>query len=439
MLRQTPLTDQLRAAQKDPLRTLIVGAGVAGTTLAQLMRRRGLSPVLIERASESMDAGYMLALMPMAQHAIDALGVDDAYRGRSTSVDRYRVLARTGKTLREDRLADAFHTYGDYRGLSRSALLDVLTQEDAPVSHQVCPVSLDETNSPESPESLDVPSSANDETRVVLRGPDGDVEAGFDLVVVADGIHSHTREMLPMPAPQRTETGWGGWVVWTSAGSAGSAGSAASEPDSDDSDLIEELWGRGFLVGSYPVAEDVGAFVGGPDTATTVGPAAFADRVRGELGHTTPRVEAALRALRSAEDPFFWALDDVRSARWAFGRTVLLGDAAAGFLPTAGIGAGMAMESAWVLAGTLDRLLDAEPHPDRARVASALAAYEDRQRPRVESAQSNSRQLARYMFSSSRLMALGRELAVRVTSIEAALRPIRRLLEHPATIPTLSR
>src|SRR5699024_8935368 len=96
-----------------------------------------------------------------------------------------------------------------------------------------------------------------------------------------------------------------------------------------------------------------------------------------------------------------------RAPRWTTRRTVLLGDAAAGFLPTAGIGAGMAMESAWVLATMLRSLLPTAEaglvtdvtaaRPDQANrvaadeLAATLARYEQEQRPRVETAQDTSR------------------------------------------------
>jgi len=84
--------------------------------------------------------------------------------------------------------------------------------------------------------------------------------------------------------------------------------------------------------------------------------------VRGQLRTTSPRIDRALAA-------------------------VLLGDAAAGFLPTAGIGAGMAMKSAWVLA----RMLSHAPEVD---LTALLAEYERTQKPRVEAAQGSSRALA---------------------------------------------
>ncbi len=63
----TPATvlKQYEAAHRDDLRILIVGAGIAGVTVEQLLRRSGRHPVLIERGDGRSAAGYMLALMPL--------------------------------------------------------------------------------------------------------------------------------------------------------------------------------------------------------------------------------------------------------------------------------------------------------------------------------------------------------------------------------------
>lgn len=403
MFSQTPLQAQLDTAASDPLRVLVVGAGIAGTTAAQLLRVRGLHPVLIDRADTLTETGYMLALMPMADAALDDLGVHDAYREASTHIERYRLLDRHGSTVREDALGDLLSVYGDYRGISRGALLDVLTASGAPVSTETTVTSLTE---------------GDDSVHVRFDGSSGHTEASFDLVIVADGIHSRTRRFVPSGQnPSETITDWGGWVVWA--------------PDDGDSDLGEELWGDGFFVGSYPVKGAVGAFVGGPTAQTDAGPAAFVDSIRSRLNDSTPRLRHILDAVAEADDPFYWVLDDVRTRPWATGRTVLLGDAAAGFLPTAGIGAGMAMESAWVLCRTLEGI-------DSGNIHRALHAFEAAQRPRVESAQSNSRQLASLMFRLSTTLAFVRTLVMRFTSIKIALGPIIRLLQKPAAVPELA-
>ena len=63
------------------------------------------------------------------------------------------------------------------------------------------------------------------------------------------------------------------------------------------------------------------------------------------------------------------------------GRVVLLGDAAAGFLPTAGIGAGMALESALALTKELTRT-DAKDIPRHCADTKICNARESR-RPRT--------------------------------------------------------
>lgn len=67
---------------------LVVGAGVAGVTVAQLLRRQGLHPVLVERSAREAGSGYMLALMPLVDPVLDALGVREPYRAASVGLDR---------------------------------------------------------------------------------------------------------------------------------------------------------------------------------------------------------------------------------------------------------------------------------------------------------------------------------------------------------------
>src|SRR5690606_21588895 len=125
---------------------------------------------------------------------------------------------------------------------------------------------------------------------------------------------------------------------------------------------------------------------------------AFVDSVRDRLRTVPPRFDAVLRTVVDDPDPYYWSLVDGRAPRWTTSRTVLLGDAAAGFLPTAGLGAGMAIESAWALTRELDGA-------DVAAIPRALAAFERAQRPRVEAAQDASRSLGRLMLRRSRALA----------------------------------
>ena len=415
----TPLSAQVDAATADPLRVLVVGAGMAGLTAAQLLRGAGVHPILIDRIVDASHPGYMLALMPMIDAAIDELGVREAYRQRSVEFTRYRARGHTGRVLRTDSLAEVLERYGEYRGIDRGALIETLSHAGAPATFGATATDLRE---------------GSDAVDVVLQEGEQTVTTQVDLVVVADGIGSRTRALLPGGRHTTgTDTGWGGWVVWT--------------PEDDVPDLGEELWSAGFFLGIYPVLGRSGVFLGGPHAATGAGPEAFVARVRDRLTSTSPRVERALQAVVADPDPYYWPLRDVRAARWTTPRTVLLGDAAAGFLPTAGIGAGMAIESAWVLTTMLRSLLPtaeagrAGPLPAPVltpagrvagvELAKTLTQYERRHRSRVQTAQDTSRNLARWMFSESRPLAVLRDLAFRLVSVGVAIRPIVELLAHP--------
>jgi 2-polyprenyl-6-methoxyphenol hydroxylase-like FAD-dependent oxidoreductase len=395
MFIETSIQGQVERQRGDRLRVLVVGGGIAGLTLAQLLRRGGLHPVLVERAPDNAEAGYMLALMPLVDPAMQALGVRDEYRARSVPFHRYRLHGHSGPLLREYEIDTLLHAYGDYRGLARGELLEVLSTHGAPISHGA---------------TLKSMRQSAQAVETVLENGSGTVEAAFDTVVLADGLHSPERARLLETGQVTTyDTGWAGWVAWIDA-------------DAAHTDQGDEIWGAGFFVGIYPVKGRAGVFVGGDRADMREGPAAFVAKIRSQLSTIDPWLEQGLAQIEAGQDLYFWKLTDCRADQWALGRVALLGDAAAGFLPTAGIGAGMAMESASVLA---PHLLDAGPE----NVAEALLAYERTQRPRVEAAQDNSRQLAKLMFRRSHALAVIRDLAVRLVPLSTVLQPIRKLLD----------
>jgi 2-polyprenyl-6-methoxyphenol hydroxylase-like FAD-dependent oxidoreductase len=234
----------------------------------------------------------------------------------------------------------------------------------------------------------------------------------YDLVVGADGLHSRTRSLLFGEQPC-FHTGWGGWVWW------------ADLADIPPNTFVEH-WGAGRFAGAYPTRDGTGVFAGAPITAgfAQSGPGRR-DRVQTTFAGMGPLVDRWLAAM-PADDAkmYFWKLSDVRARQWTSGRVLLLGDAAAGFLPTAGIGASMAMESAAVLADELSRT--------NARfVEQAMSLFVQRRKKRVERIQQASRRLARIMFVKKSLPAFLRNQITRFYSVEQLAGSIAKAFDEP--------
>jgi 2-polyprenyl-6-methoxyphenol hydroxylase-like FAD-dependent oxidoreductase len=342
------------------LRVLIVGAGIAGSTLAALLHLRGETAFVIEHGAPEDDEGYMLGLLPLGGRVLNGLGLAGAYASQSLPMRVYDLYNRKGALAHSyplDRLVSGF---GDWRGIERGALLAMLRSAAGPIRY--------DTTAPRLVEVGD---------GVEVTFDDGST-ATFDLVVAGDGMHSRTREAL-FGTVDEFDTGWGGFVMWGPL---------------DDPERYSEMWAPGWGVGIYPVPGRVGIFLAGRhDAIADRDPQDYADEVLGRLPEGRFRHVLSHRDVN--QQAFYWRMADVRSRRWITEHAVLLGDAAAGFLPTAGVGASAAMDSAAALADELSRA-------EASHLDYALRLYERRQRPRVELAQKNSRSLARYMFMSSR-------------------------------------
>jgi FAD-dependent urate hydroxylase len=144
-------------------------------------------------------------------------------------------------------------------------------------------------------------------------------------------------------------------------------------------------------------------------------------RQLGTLCHQEPAVAAAIDEL---DGPHPWAMADRRSQRWFNHRVALCGDAAAAFMPTAGVGASVAMRAAAGLADELSRA-------DADTVPIAFERYEKRCRALAEHAQTESRRLARAMFVQHPAMARLRDQVVSRYPAKLALRDIIRSTHEP--------
>ncbi len=390
--RTSTLADRAeQAGRGGRLRILVAGAGIAGATLAALLRRRGQPVAVLERGGPDDDPGYMLGLMPLGARVLNGLDLTERYEEVSIPMRTYTLYDRHGQPEKSYPLGELVERYGSYRGVERGALLSLLRGEVGPVLYGASIEALDEQ-----PDHVDVTLSDGSRSR-------------FDLVVVAEGIHAPTRAMiLADDEVERFDTGWGGYVLW-------------SDAEGLARDTYAEMWAAGWGLGLYPVKGRVGIFLGGRHRGIVdLDPHQYAALVADRLPEGV--FTAALAQIDPDEPAFYWRMADCRAQRWHTARTVLLGDAAAAFLPTAGVGASVAMDSAAALADELARA-------DQEHMDFALTLHGRRQRHRVEKAQKNSRDLARYMFIDSAFGALIRDQLMRFYTLEHMLSDLSEVVE----------
>lgn len=380
------------------MRILIVGAGIAGLTLTALLNKRGINPRVIEKAAHFSKIGYMLGIYPFGSNILHGLNCYDTFLKESAPVREYEAYALSGKLLKSLSLAALSQGYGQYQTISRYQLLDILTNAcNSEVEFDTTITSLTQT-----PNEVEV--TFNDGS-----------QATFDLIIGADGIHSSVREMILTSGEVNTyDTGWGGWVWW-------------SECNDYPKELIREYWGTGSFFGIYPVQGKLGLIAALPRREAhvaldTLSPKEF---ILNTFLDLSKQHQAFFEAIPSDKEKlFFWPLYDKQAARWNNGRVLLLGDSACAFLPTAGVGASMAMGSAAVLNDILSRT-------DATTLPKAIEFFVKRRKKRVELAQADSRRLAKLMFVSSNAASCLRNISLQYMSAKSVIKSIMKDFDSP--------
>lgn len=378
------------------MKILIVGAGIGGMALAALLRQRGIAAEIYERAPNFEHSGYMLGLYPIGTRVLNGLGLLEDFLETSERMVSYTICNGHGEHIHTYELGAMLDQFGYSGGIMRGELLALLRSKyrDVPLHFNTRLEDFEDHGS-----------------EVVARFSDG-TEKTADLLVGADGIHSAVRKRLLGQQPDH-DTGWGCWV-WI-------IRDTKRVPTA-----VTEYWGTGRLMGAYPIKGGLGIIGAGP--AKVIGPDAIhrnGKRAReffGAFGENVADIVAALPD--DLSDVFWWKLSDYRSTKWVDGRVALMGDSACAFLPTAGVGASMALESAAVLNEELSRT-------DARFLPRALQYYEKRRKRRAEAFQDDSRKLASMMMLDSLPMAWGRDQLMRFYTLEMLAKNIAKSLDEP--------
>ena len=339
------------------MRALVVGGGVAGPATALALHHVGFDVEVLERrADDPGDAGSVLTLAPNGVDALDALGVLDRVRGDAVPSRRNAMYGATGRLLGTVTLGAPLADGTPALTLRRSRLAAVVSAaaREAGV-----------------PSRFDARVRAVDVAAGTVELDDGTVLEA-DLVVGADGVHSLVRTAIDPEAPAPRYVG-----LWNFGGRTRASAQAAV--------LAPEQWhfvfGRRAFFGAHPTPSgDVLWFlnVPGPLLSREERSARTTEEWREHLvGLLAVDAGPAGELVRGGELELAadMTYDLGHVPTWWRDRAVLVGDAAHAPSPSSGQGASMALEDAVVLADAIAAAPD---------LATALAAYEQRRRARVE-------------------------------------------------------
>lgn len=366
----------------EPLRVLVVGAGVGGISVARGLLRDGHHVTVFERRPQVHPGGGAVTIWSNGETVLAQLGVD--MHGAGQPLSTVCVVTSTGRRLVNLNLGAIVDRLGaPVRMVPRRVLIDRLLDG--------IPADRIRYNS----RAVEIVSTPNG---VRVEFDDGSSAEG-DLLIGADGLHSKVRDIVG--APDAEPTGWCSWQ-----------GLATCHDVADKHVALLVIGAHGNL-GLWPAGgSDVQWWFDLPWSPDFVRPERPIDVIRSNFTGWSKSVDRVLETLTDddlAESPFPHFRHRVPGA--GRGAVTLLGDAAHTMPPTLAQGTNAALLDTMVLCKVLSDFRNGDP-------ASALRRYEKTRRRSV--------------------MAVSRVASLQVSHSEGVLRPAAMISDRLMTWALMS-
>lgn len=386
---------------------VVSGASIAGLSAAFWLTRIGWRVTVVERAPAFREGGQNVDVRGVAHEVLDRMGLTEAVKVGHTSetgtvfVDEHgEVTVELPTDGQDSATAELEILRGDFAKIIRDALPD-----DVTFSYGNSIQTVD-----------DATGTVTLASGEVLRA---------DLVVVAEGVRSSTRDRLFDGQVGRHELG------------VSMAFGTIPRTATDDDHWRWYTATNGRQVHLRPdnhgttraILACTGERLAELDTPEAL--RRLNDRFA-DAGWEAPRV---LAGFDTSDDVYVDDLTQIQMDTWHRGRVCLIGDAAWCVTPMGGGGSSLALTAGYVLAAylsTADLPSDGSSagDPDRMGLEQALRGYEEWMRPLVDGVQTMPRGLVRAAYPHSRLGVRVRDLVVKV----ATSPPVSRLGDRTSHI-----
>ncbi len=336
------------------MKVLIVGAGIAGPTLAFWLNKSGHEVTIVEHAPELRSGGYLIDFWGAGFDVAERMGIVPELRTRGYLFTEARAVDRNGRKIASFNPEAVIESNKRYLSIPRTDLAAVIYDSLGGAVELMLGNTVREL--------------ADDGERVRVTFESGSTR-DFDLVIGADGLHSRVRRLAFGPDEQFEK--YLGMVV--------AAFDAERYPRRDE--LVAMMYAEvGFQAIRLSFRDDATLLLFSlrHDGDVPHERSAQEGLLREKLSGTGWEVPEMLAVMPNAKNFYFDSVSQIQMPSWSTGRIALVGDAGACPSFLAGQGSALAMVEAYTLAAELARTSD---HRE------AFARYEERLAPLIRSKQ----------------------------------------------------
>lgn len=376
---------------------LITGGSIAGCSLAWWLSRGDFEVTVLERHATFRDGGQNIDVRGAAREVVRKMGLEGAIRAAGTGEAGIRFVDEHNEVVAEFGVDDTGSE-------GPTAELEILRGDLASLLFDACKDRVDFRFG-------DKIASTEGETVLFESGS----KETFDLVIVAEGAGSLTRELV-FPGenePRPLDVTMGYFTI------------PKGGTDSDFCRIYtagegRSIWLRPDNKGTTRAILTVQKAPSGEDELSVSEQKNFLHERFAGAGWETPRV---LAGLDQTDDFYFDVLRQVKMPRWTKEKVVLSGDAAWCATPISGMGTTLALVGAYVLAGEL---------ASRGEMREALGRYEEVMRPFVEKAQDVPKSAPKFLQPQSRYGVALQHVVLRVADLPLVKKSLSKIMGSKA-------
>lgn len=309
----------------------IIGGGIAGLTTAIALQKIGFQPFVFEAAPQIKALGAGLLLAANAMKGFERIGIADIIIPAGQQLSQFAILDQQGKSISEADSKALSERYGLHNfAIHRADLHQVLMTELKDIALKT---------------GKKATHFIQEADTVTVYFEDGS-QHSTEYMIVADGIHSAIRQQL---VPESTPR-YAGYTCWR----------AVVDNPGLTLNAATETWGAAGRMGIVPLANNKIYWflcINAPQGDLTMKAYKTVDLAARFKDYHAP-IPQLLQATRNEQLIWSDIIDLKPIQKYAFGRVLLLGDAAHATTPNMGQGACQAIEDAAVLLDECEKMSD---------------------------------------------------------------------------------